>query len=171
MYNPQAPPPVLPCRKQQSFMANHGFSLVELLTVIAIIGILAAMVIPAYNNYIDKTRNGRAASEIRTISTEISGYALDKGAYPPSLAVPEINRINFLDPWKRQYVYRLVTDPTSDPIALRDPLNIRQLNSVYDLYCKGQDGNSQADGGAAINVDDIVLFNDGAYIGLREPAL
>jgi len=74
---------------------TKGFSLVELITVIGIIAALAAMVIPAYANYLEKTRNARAMSEIRTLSTEISAWSLDhNGTNPPDLAA--IGRNNFL---------------------------------------------------------------------------
>lgn len=164
IYDSQSRPPALACRNRQCIMTHQGFTLLELLIVVAIIGILATLAIPAFSNYQDKTKNKRAAAEMRTMSTEISGFALDNARYPTTLA--DIGRPNYKDPWKRDYVYR---DPTNPAPPLMDPLGVFPLNTVYDLYSKGSDGASQAAGGAPENKDDIVLFNDGAYIDVRDP--
>jgi general secretion pathway protein G len=139
---------------------NKGFSMVELITVILIITALAAMVIPSYNNYINKTRNARAMSEIRTLATEISAWSLDhNGSNPPDLAA--IGRGGYLDPWQRLYEY--------SPIAvLEDPFGARLLNTDFDIYSKGLDGAGTPASGDPGNKDDIVRSNDGAFVGLRE---
>lgn len=149
--------------RPDSASGNSGFTLVELIMVVALIGILATLSIPAFNNYTNKTKTARAESEIRTLSTEISGYALDKGNSPATLA--DINRGGYLDPWKQPYVYNNIP---SNGGALKDKLDVFPLNSDYDLYSKGADLNSSATGGLAINDDDIVRFNDGAFVGLRQ---
>jgi prepilin-type N-terminal cleavage/methylation domain-containing protein len=139
---------------------NKGFSMVELVIVIAIIAALAAMIIPSYNTYINKTRNARAMSEIRTLATEISAWSLDhNNTNPPNLAA--IGRDNFLDPWKRPYIY--LTTP-----ALEDPLGSATLNREFDIYSKGMDDAGTPAGGDPGNKDDIVRSNDGAFVGLRE---
>jgi len=141
----------------------NGFSLVELLTVIAIVAALAAIALPAYNNYINKTKCRRAMSEIRTLNTEISGYALDKGVFPNTLA--DINRGGYLDPWQRPYVYNNFSIPGDPP--LEDPYDT--LNIDYDLYSLGKDGVTEFTDGDPKNLDDVVRFNNGAYIGMRVP--
>jgi prepilin-type N-terminal cleavage/methylation domain-containing protein len=140
---------------------NKGFSMVELVIVIAIIAALAAMVIPSYNTYINKSKNARAMSEIRTLTTEISAWSLDhNNTNPPDMAA--IGRDNFLDPWKRPYIY--LTTP-----ALEDPSGSgATLNKDFDIYSKGMDGGSAIEGGDPLNKDDIVRSNDGAFVGLRE---
>lgn len=141
---------------------NKGFSLVELIVVILIIAALAAMVIPSYNNYINKTKNARAMSEIRTLATEISAYSLDhNGTNPPGNDLTPIGRNGFLDPWKRPYEY--ITTP-----ALEDPLGSTTLNRDFDIYSKGIDGAGTPAAGDPGNKDDIVRANDGAFVGLRE---
>jgi prepilin-type N-terminal cleavage/methylation domain-containing protein len=142
---------------------NKGFSLVELITVVLIIAALSAMVIPSYNNYINKSKNARAMSEIRTLTTEISAWSLDhNNTNPPDMAA--IGRDGYLDPWKRQYIY--LTTPT-----LKGPIGPATLNTDFDIYSTGIDGASAADGGDPGNKDDIVRSNDGAFVGLREPDL
>jgi general secretion pathway protein G len=136
---------------------RKGFTLVELLMVIAIIGILSTLGIPSYNGYKDKARNGRAMSEIRTLSTEISGYILDRQANPPDLDA--INRANFRDPWQRLYIYHTV--------PAQEDLMFQKLNTDYDLYSTGKDGQSVDAGGNPANVDDIVRVNSSAFVGMR----
>jgi len=151
---------------------NKGFSLVELITVIGIIAALAAMAIPAFNNYINNSKSARAASEIRTLSTEISGYYLDKGSNPATLA--DINRANYKDPWKRDYVYYNFAAIPALPLPLapaaqaplKDILTISN-NTDYDLYSLGQDGNTAEVAGVTVTDDDIARFNNGGYVGRR----
>ena len=113
-----------------------------------------------FNSYINKTRNSRAKSEIRTLGTEISAWILDhNGSNPPDLLT--IGRDNYLDPWKRPYVYSPIP-------VLEDPLGSATLNKDYDIYSKGVDGAGTPAGGDTGNKDDIVRSNDGAYVGLRE---
>ncbi len=159
--------------RPDSASGNRGFTLIELIMVVALIGILATLAIPAFNNYTDKTKTARAASEIRTMSTEITGYSLDKGSYPDTLAL--INRPNYKDPWKRDYVYynwtvatpQLPTAPLPQ-VPLKDTIGTTQLNTDYDLYSLGPDGVTAEVGGVAATVNDIARSNDGAFVGLRD---
>jgi general secretion pathway protein G len=152
--------------------SNKGFSLVELITVIGIIAALAAMTIPAFNNYVNNSKKARAASEIRTLSTEISGYYLDRGYNPATLA--DINRPNYKDPWKRDYVYYNFTATPVLPLPLapaaqaplKDFINI-PINTDFDLYSLGQDGNTAEVAGVAVTDDDIARFNNGSHVGWR----
>jgi len=71
---------------------SKGFTLVEQLAVIAIIGILAAIAISIYFYAIDKARVTSGISALRTLRTEIETYNIDKGLYPSN-----INFTNFTD--------------------------------------------------------------------------
>ena len=96
-----------------------GFTLIEILVVMVIIGMLAVMVAPNIFNRLDGARRDAARSQISSLETALSSYRLDVGEYPDSLqglventadraawngpylagAVPR-------DPWGNSYIYQ-----------------------------------------------------------------
>ncbi|GAA5504918.1 type II secretion system protein [Novipirellula caenicola] len=69
---------------------RHGFTLVEILVVITIIGILTAIAIPAVNNAIRTTRQGVIRMEISSLETAIEKYREKYGDYPPDFSDPGV---------------------------------------------------------------------------------
>ncbi len=62
---------------------NRGFTLIELMVSIAIIGILAAVAITSFFNYREKAKLGVIASDLRTFGISFEAYNLAEGCYPP----------------------------------------------------------------------------------------
>jgi prepilin-type N-terminal cleavage/methylation domain-containing protein len=67
-------------------VARRGFTLVELLAVIVIIGILASMALYAASVAMVSAKNGKIAMDIKMIETDLQSYYGTKGSYPPDLA-------------------------------------------------------------------------------------
>ena len=92
-------------------MKNRGFTLLELLVVIVIIGLLAGYVAPRYFSQVGKSEIQVAKAQIESFEKAIDQYRLDKRRYPTAeegLAAvqPYLKKALPNDPWDRPYVYR-----------------------------------------------------------------
>jgi len=144
----------------------RGFTLIEMLITIAILGTLAGIAAPIFGTYIDKARSQRAVSDIRTtLQTGITLYEISHDMLPVSLN--DINRGGILDPWGNTYQYLnfAAAGKQWKGKARKDHFLV-PLNSDYDLYSMGEDGRSVSPLTSRWSRDDIIRANDGAYIGL-----
>jgi prepilin-type N-terminal cleavage/methylation domain-containing protein len=60
---------------------NKGFTLIELMIVVAIIGILAAIAIPQFNSYRQKAHDSAAKSQLKNLATAMESFYVDKDTY------------------------------------------------------------------------------------------
>jgi len=143
---------------------SSGLTIVELLIAIAIIGILSGIAIPIYAGYVENARVQTALADIRSISLVIEGFRNDRSSLPTSLA--DINYATFLDPWGNPYRYLNIQTSPPPPIGLlRKDRFVVPINTDYDLYSMGKDGQSAPALTAQKSRDDIIRANDGGYIG------
>lgn len=141
---------------------HRGFTLLELIVTVVIVGILSAIAVPLYQGYIDKSKFVTACIDIQNISMAIGNYYVDHGQYPDSLT--EAGYATLLDPWGNPYVY--VNLSTAPPGKARKDHFLVPINTDYDLCSMGKDGKTTAPLTAKNSRDDIIRANDGAYIGL-----
>lgn len=142
-----------------------GYTILEIMIAVALLGIVAIIAVPAYNQYQERVRVAIAIADIKNIELAIERYYIsNNNHYPPDLAALGIN---ILDPWGNPYQYYNIADATNPGKGkLRKDKNLVPINSDYDLYSNGADGESVSPLTAKASRDDIVRANNGAYIGL-----
>jgi general secretion pathway protein G len=140
-----------------------GFTLVEILIGLAIIGVLVSVGLPAYSDYRERVRVAQAVTDIATLNILINNYQLDARAYPQDLA--SVGAAGKLDPWGRPYVY-VNLQTVKGKGAGRKNKNLVPINSDFDLYSVGKDGTSSNALTAQASRDDVIRANDGRYVGL-----
>jgi general secretion pathway protein G len=118
--------------KRHSTQAR-GFTLLELLVVIVIIGLLAGYVAPRYFSQVGKSETQVARAQIDALEKALDQYRLDNRRYPTSeeglsAIQPFLKKALPNDPWGRPYVYRAAA------------------NGEYELFSYGRDGKAGGTG-------------------------
>ncbi len=129
--------------------AQRGFTLIEVMVVVVIIGLLAAIVAPNLIGNIDKAAVTRARGDIRSIETALNLYRLDNFRYPTSDQGLEALVTNPGESaaanWKA-YLRGVPSDPWSQPYQYSYP----GQQGEFDVFSYGADGQ---EGGEDINAD------------------
>jgi general secretion pathway protein G len=165
--------------------ARSAFTLIELLLTIGVVGTLCTVAIVNYSGYVEKARIARCIAELQSMSRVIDSLALkDKGDLPETLAEADLD--NMIDPWGNAYAYLKIAGTLPPGQAGRDadlpavaaaeggspkPRKdqfLVPINSDYDLYSKGPDGQSQASLSPPVSRDDVIRALDGAFVGVAE---
>lgn len=134
--------------KRINYCNEDGFTLIEMLIVIIILGLLASLVGPRLFTKVDKARIQTAKAQIELLCTAIDTYRLDMGKFPSSLEElrrsddskwegPYLPKDIPLDPWGGRYVYKCPGE-----------------QGPYDIISYGADGKSGGKG----NDKDIVSW-------------
>ena len=147
----------------QRYIKQEGFSVLEILIVIAILAIVISIAIPAYDNYLDKKDITQAKSDILELQVIIDRFYINNNRYPENLI--EINENTRKDPWGNSYYYTNVSTAKNKGSVRKDK-NLTPVNSDYDLYSAGKDGLTKLPFTASNSHDDVVRCNNGSFIGL-----
>lgn len=129
-------------------MKNRGFTMIELLVVLVILGLLAGLVGPQFFGKVDSSKVKTAETQVKMLKMALQTYRLDVGQYPPSLEGlrtapanvkqfwdgPYLEEEVPLDPWNNSYIYEINT----------------ATDHGFLLYSLGADGQ---EGGEDINAD------------------
>ncbi|NIS60470.1 MAG: type II secretion system major pseudopilin GspG [Proteobacteria bacterium] len=129
-----------------------GFTLIEILVVVVILGILASIIVPKIMKRPEEARRTKAIMDIKAVETALNLYRLDNGVYPsteqglealvtkPTTGVIPRN-------WKEEgYLDKVPKDPWGNPFVYLSP----GLHKEFDLESYGADG---VDGGEGKDAD------------------
>ncbi len=106
---------------------SKGFSLVELMAVVVILGILISAAIPAYSNYVRNSREMRATTQLQTIAMKLEKHYNRTMSYQASLG--DLN-LPAQDNW---FQYRIVSDHQKQYIIVASPLNPQVSPQEFSL--------------------------------------
>lgn len=144
---------------------HRAFTIIELMVVVAMITTLVALAIPALGSALDAAKGARAIGDLRTLQIQIAQYDVLRGSLPDDL--DQLGRGDFKDPWGNPYQYlNFATLGKGGKGQMRKDKFLVPINSRYDLYSMGKDGQTQSALTAKASWDDVIRANDGAFLGL-----
>mgnify|MGYP002382136652 CR=1 FL=1 len=134
--------------RQRKTNTMHGFTLLELLVVMVIIGLLAAYVGPKYFSQVGKSEIKMAQAQIDSLEKALHQYRLDIGSYPATDQglVALVNRPSNEPRWQGPYLSKLPpADPWGRPYVYKYPGE----RAEFDLLSYGKDGQPGGEGESA----------------------
>jgi general secretion pathway protein G len=138
-------------KKTSSKHAQKGFTLIEMMVVVVVIGLLAAMIGPRLFNQVEKAQRVRIKQDIRAIESALKFYRLDNYSYPSQsdglealLTAPGGSSGGR---WNGPYLEEVPVDPFQQPYEYSNPGTRGKEIEVFTL------GKSQAPGGDGVEKD------------------
>lgn len=128
---------------------KKGFTLVELMLVVIIIGVLVAMVAPRLAGRSEQAKRAAARADIEAnLASALDLYEIDNGAYPEKLEDLMVKPSNALN-WKGPYLRKKPLDPWGNPYVYKYP----GTRGDYDLVSYGKSG-AEGAGDEINNLDE-----------------
>ena len=129
-------------RNSQIINRRSAFTLVEMLLVITIIGILAALVVPKMMGRSEQARQAAARADLSSIKTALDAFEVDNGYYPKSIG-DLIQMPQGVKNWHGPYLDKIPQDPWGNNYVYVCPG--RHNPNFYDLASVGPDGKEGTD--------------------------
>ena len=130
------------------------------MAVSAIVAAVATLAIPRIHDSVEKAKVARAIGDIRAIASDLDA----QDSLPDDLG--GIGRAGLVDPWGNGYAYLKFDKTKGVPTGARRDRFLVPINSGYDLYSMGADGDTKAPLNAKASLDDVVRAMDGGFVGL-----
>jgi general secretion pathway protein G len=129
-------------------LRSAGFTLIEIMVVVVIIGLLAAVIVPRVVNNVDKARVAKAKQDIQSLETALTMYKLDNFTYPTAeeglkALVQKPDDPNVQNWRQGGYLEHLPNDPWNHPYQYQVP---SAHGGDYDLFSLGADGQPGGEG-------------------------
>jgi len=124
-----------------------GFTLIEMMVVVAVIGLLIAMVGPRVFNQVAKAERTRVAQDVRVIESALKFYRLDNFRYPSQAQGLEalVTAPSTVGNWNGPYLDALPKDPWKKPYLYANPSTQGKEIDVYTLGADGVTGGEGSD--------------------------
>ena len=145
----------------RSRRSEDGFSLIEQLVSVVVIGVLSTIMIPNLLTALHRGRQKRTMADIRTVGTAIESYMIDHSFFPTAADMPAltplvkptfIGRVPDLDGWGRVFT-------------------VSATATTYTIGSGGRDGGGLTYiGGPTTSIDDAIIFADGHFAQWPEGA-
>jgi general secretion pathway protein G len=116
----------------------RGFTLIELMLVMVILAILAAVVVPRFSGKSEQARQTKAIADIATLKGALQRFEIENGRYPTTEEGLQalVEKPAGLDSWKSAYIDQLMNDPWGQPYIYRCP---GSNGKDFDLLSGGKD--------------------------------
>lgn len=124
---------------------RKGFTLIELVVVILILAILAALIVPRVVGRTDDAKRSKAASDISTLRGQVQIYKTDVGTFPESLLDLRTRPSEGADGWRGPYLDKEL--PT-DPYGNEYDYQVSSDGEEFTIICYGSDGAPGGEGNA-----------------------
>jgi general secretion pathway protein G len=143
-------------RRDAARLSEQGFTLVEMLVVIAIIGLIMGLIGPRVLNYLSESKVKAAKIQIQSFESALDLFNLDAGRYPSTAEglTALVRRTPGLAAWNGPYLRggNVPNDPWNNPYVYRAPGE----HGAYDIVSYGADGQEGGSGVAAdISLDTM----------------